>query len=414
MTQTAAKTASPVRTVHTALGRHTPQNTLISILVLIAAMSLLLTGAAAAGTVTVDTAGLNGLATDTTLVPVTITGAHNIVAWQLSVGARDDNTAKIVVNPDSVRKMGGVSTGKIVYWYETSDDRSKWLNGDQTLFYLAVTPRTQEDVDVILKDLVVYEENGGNNVSYELKNGTLRVTGWGTGITAGDADSGATVLYVLTDANGVYTANEDKGIRKISIPGYPENQIIIYNNSEGIIPVPEKLGWWYSHEIYPINYAKGGEYTITFTIPVSELAAVSTDPKHPVTIEDLFVLHSVEGTWYKTPVVSAEQTGNVIQITIRTWTHGAFVLAYDDHGVKYKTETPGIGKSSGSGITMSPSAIIIIAAVSGALVLLILIIVVVRKKKNRDNRDESSGYNDTRRRPPQQRPPMGRNDDLFN
>ena len=88
---------------------------------LLLTLCLLITGAASAGTVYADTEGLIGKVTDTIFVPVVVSGADNIVAWQLEVVTRDDSTAKIIPYAKSVRENNAVSTGKLVYWWEESD-----------------------------------------------------------------------------------------------------------------------------------------------------------------------------------------------------------------------------------------------------------------------------------------------------
>ncbi|MDO5843521.1 MAG: hypothetical protein Q4Q53_00015 [Methanocorpusculum sp.] len=331
---------------------------------------MLLTVTAAAGTISVDTAGLIGKTTDTILVPVTVSGADNIVAWQFSVKTQDDAFAKIVVSADSVRKAGAFSSGRVVYWFDAGNNRTNHIFGEETLIYLAVTPREEGIIPIEIYDVYIYENSASNESDYTIINGTLTVSGSGSGITAGDFESGATIRCGTTNVSGIYFSGDRTGVVSVNIAGFNESLVTIFTSSAGIFALPERLGYFSVDEVYT-ELPSGEKYFVTFGVEENRLDELG------LTAENLFVLHAVNGKWYECTVLGEPIFyDGTVQLTIETWSSGAFVLGYDKGGSVFQTES--IYTAAGE-----PEPVNTAWQGSGLLIIVITGVFVARKRRRR-------------------------------
>lgn len=284
-----------------------------------------------AASIEVDTTGVVGKTNDTVLVPVVVKDASDVVAWQVTVAVRDDERAKVAIDSNSVKRAGAVSGGRVVYWFDASDAKSKHVSGSQTLFYLAVTPKTLEPVQIELEDVRVYETSASNRVSYDIVNATLFVNKIGSGVNYGGSGGGATVLIGVTDDEGSYVTEDKTGVLRVFVPRGPSLPVTLFTGSSGAYPLPDSLKYFSADEIYP-ELQPGEEYNIVFGVDKNDLYEKSKAP------EDLFVLHCINGVWYESPTVSVNTEGDTVCVTAKTWSSGAFVLGYDKGGASYATE----------------------------------------------------------------------------
>lgn len=315
-------------------------------------------------TIIVNTTDLIGKTTDTILVPIEVTGANDIIAWQFSLKTRDDDVAKIVFDRDSVIRAGAASSVSTVYWFDSTDNINRHIFGNRTLMYIAVTPRAEQPIPIEIYNVRIYETTGAHAANYKVINGTLLVDGEGSGITIGENNNGATILFGTTDENGTWITGEDLGIVKVDVPNYPRSAVYVYSGSSGECLIPESLNYFCKDEVYtrlPIEK----EYYITYAVSVDALAK-SGDNYIP---NDLFVLHNIGGTWYETTVMNIEVIDGIIYVVIKTWNSGPFILGYDKGDVEYPImhyippppvpPTPTTGGSSGSSTWAIPTNLIL-------------------------------------------------------
>lgn len=363
------------------------QKTKVAVTLLL--LTLLLAGTASAASIVVNTDGLVGKTTDTTLVPVEVIGANDIVAWQFTLKTQNDETAKIVFNTDSVKNAGATSGEKVVFWYDPYDDPSGHIFGDKKLIYIAVTPQVQGTIPIEIYNVRIYETTGAYAANYTVVNGSLLVNGTGSNITVGDSDSGATILFGITDEEGTWITGEDVGLVKVEVPNYPETEVYVYTGSSGPYPIPETLKYFYNDEVYTKSPA-GEEYYITYAVSADDLLNAGENYK----VEDLFVLHNVNGVWYETNLMSTEVIDGIVYVKVKTWSAGPFILGYDKNGVNYPKETKDTAlkpSGGGAGVSIDPMMLAIGGAILVGAAVLIFIIILVKRRKNDDEEDELVG-----------------------
>ena len=348
---------------------HTALRLLLTALIL---ASILIPAASAAGTISIDTAGLIGKTTDTILVPVKLTTDTPVAAYQFNINAGDTDTATIAFYRDSVIETGATSGEQTVYWYTTNS--ADYITGEQTLLYLAVTPKVEGEIDLTLSRCYVYDSQRTEQ-NTTLAGAKLTVSGIGTGNTIGDAHSGATMINgPVSAADGSFTTGDTTGVIKVVLSETRTGYIGIYYGSMGAYPAPEGIGYF---DLYDITSdAPAGEpVTITFAIAESDLTSTGK------TADDLFVLHNIRGQWYKTVVTQPQLADGVYTFSAQTWAGATtFLTGYDMAGKTFQQETQDIvtGKSTGSEIPVLP-------IVLGAVILIIALAVVAIAVKRRKN-----------------------------